>query len=68
MIINVMKHSMTLLMGAISLIVCNAQAQSNYPNRPIKLIVPYATGGGSDILARTVGSKLQALWGQGISD
>lgn len=44
-----------------------SQAQANYPNRPIKLMVPYATGGGSDILARTIGSKLQALWGQGVA-
>jgi tripartite-type tricarboxylate transporter receptor subunit TctC len=42
-------------------------AQTNYPNRPVRLIVPYGTGGGSDILARQIGAKLQLLWGQGVA-
>lgn len=40
-----------------------AQAQS-YPGKPIRLIVPYAAGGTSDILARQVGPKLTDAWGQ----
>ena len=43
-----------------------AFAQSNYPNKSIKLIVPYATGGGSDILARQISARLQNIWGQAI--
>ena len=47
--------------------VCSSSyAQSNYPNKSIRLIVPYATGGGSDILARQISAKLQNLWGQAI--
>jgi tripartite-type tricarboxylate transporter receptor subunit TctC len=37
---------------------------SSYPNRPIKIIVPYAAGGGADNLARTIGQKLGPLLGQ----
>jgi tripartite-type tricarboxylate transporter receptor subunit TctC len=40
-----------------------AQAQS-YPNRPIKLIVPFAPGGFTDVVARVVGQKLSASMGQ----
>jgi len=44
-----------------------AQAQdaaANYPNRTIRYIVGYTPGGTSDMLARAVGQKLAAAWGQ----
>ena len=39
----------------------------SYPSRPVKIIVPYSSGGGSDILARQIGARLQAVWGQGVA-
>jgi tripartite-type tricarboxylate transporter receptor subunit TctC len=41
-----------------------AAAQSGYPSRPVKVIVPFPPGGINDVLARIVGEKLQAKWGQ----
>jgi tripartite-type tricarboxylate transporter receptor subunit TctC len=41
-----------------------AAAQSEFPSRPIRLVVPFAAGGGNDLLARLLSSKLQAKWGQ----
>ena len=40
-----------------------AQAQS-YPNRPLRAIVPYAAGGGADVLARVIGPRLAERLGQ----
>jgi tripartite-type tricarboxylate transporter receptor subunit TctC len=50
-----------LLAGA----VLQAHAQT-YPSKPIKVIVPFAPGGGVDVLTRAVGVKLSARWGQPI--
>ena len=41
-----------------------ADASAPYPNKPIRWVVPYAAGGGSDFLARTVGQGLSARIGQ----
>ena len=38
-----------------------------YPSRAVRVIVPYGTGGGSDVLARQISARLQTLWGQGIA-
>ena len=40
-----------------------AQAQT-FPAKPIRIVVPYAAGGTSDILARQIGPKLSEAWGQ----
>lgn len=44
-----------------------AAAQSeaaSYPNKPVRIVVPYTAGGFNDTLARVVGKKLQEAWGQ----
>ncbi len=41
-----------------------AAAQSAFPAHPVKFIVPFPGGGINDVLARIVGDKLQARWGQ----
>ena len=39
-------------------------AESRYPNRPIRFIIPTAPGGGSDLVARMLAQKYTAVWGQ----
>jgi tripartite-type tricarboxylate transporter receptor subunit TctC len=39
-------------------------AESAYPNRPVRLLVPQPPGGSTDTMARMVGQKLTELWGQ----
>jgi tripartite-type tricarboxylate transporter receptor subunit TctC len=41
-----------------------AAAQSEFPSKPVHVFVPYAAGGGVDILARTLGEVVSRHWGQ----
>jgi tripartite-type tricarboxylate transporter receptor subunit TctC len=43
-----------------------ASAESPFPSRPVHLFVPYAAGGGVDILARTLGDSVSRQWGQSV--
>ncbi len=51
--------------AALALVAAPAAAQ-DYPSRPIALIVPYAAGGGNDVMARIVADKMGAALGQPI--
>jgi tripartite-type tricarboxylate transporter receptor subunit TctC len=62
-----MKTFGPILLSAICLVLgdMTASADDKYPSRPIKVIVPYAAGGATDIVARIVGEGVQKICGQG---
>ena len=41
-------------------------AAANFPNRPIKVVVPFPAGGPTDINIRIIAQKLSETWGQGV--
>jgi len=41
-----------------------AVAQDKFPNKPIRMLVPFSAGSATDFLARTVGQKMSENWGQ----
>ena len=53
-----------LFIALVSIYVPQALAQGSYPNKPIRLIVPYPSGGGADIVARMLAQKLTQSMGQ----
>ena len=54
------------VLGALPLLAAPAvlHAQGNWPNRPIRLIVPFAAGGATDVTARVIGEQLSTALGQ----
>ena len=59
-----MKSSRTLFAAAASLFFCAASLAQNYPAKPIRLILGFAPGGSTDLVARVVGQKMSESWGQ----
>ena len=59
-------HRRTLIqVAALSLLVIGAGAQAEaWPSKPITLVVPFPPGGTTDVLARSLGEKLQQSLGQ----
>jgi tripartite-type tricarboxylate transporter receptor subunit TctC len=41
-----------------------ASAQSDFPSKPVRIIVPFGPGGAADTLPRLIGQKLSEMWGQ----
>ncbi|HQQ70484.1 MAG TPA: tripartite tricarboxylate transporter substrate binding protein [Alicycliphilus sp.] len=60
------RKTLALVALAASCAMTGAQAQGDYPAKPIRLIVPYPAGGGTDIIARLIGTQLTQRWGQAV--
>jgi tripartite-type tricarboxylate transporter receptor subunit TctC len=62
-----MKVVVRLVCALAAVLVPAMAAAQDYPNKPIKLIVPFPPGGPNDIIARAVGQRMQELSGQTVT-
>ena len=51
-------------MAAMSTLSATVVAQQNYPNKPIRIVTPYAPGGSTSVASRWIGEKFTEAWGQ----
>jgi tripartite-type tricarboxylate transporter receptor subunit TctC len=63
-----MRHLLTSLLSSMILLGSGASAQSSaqFPDKPIRLIVAYAPGGATDIVARMLAQELTSIMGQSV--
>jgi tripartite-type tricarboxylate transporter receptor subunit TctC len=60
-----MKHSkLRVIVTAIAIATSGGASAQSFPAKPIRLIVPFPPGGGTDVVSRMLGQKLTELWGQ----
>jgi len=58
------SHITRYLVLAIALSAVQVASAQGYPNRPVRVIVPFAPGGATDIVTRVVARRLTEVWGQ----
>jgi tripartite-type tricarboxylate transporter receptor subunit TctC len=59
------RHALAAIAAsALALAVLPAAAQSSWPNKPVRIVVPFAAGGTTDILARAIAPELSKAFGQ----
>ena len=51
---------------AVLMVVATGAAHAQYPNKPIRLIVPFAPGGSSDIVSRSFAGEMTRIFGQSV--
>jgi tripartite-type tricarboxylate transporter receptor subunit TctC len=55
-----LRHLMSLMVLAV--LILPAQAQTDFPNRAVRLLVGFAPGGTTDLLSRVIADELRAMW------
>jgi len=55
---------MHLIVAALALLACSLAAAQSYPNRPVKMVVPFSAGSGSDVYTRLIAEDFRATFNQ----
>lgn len=63
-IVRVARLVLACLVGVLAF--ASASAQDTFPSRPVKLVVPFAAGGATDVIARAVGAEMAKVLGQAV--
>jgi tripartite-type tricarboxylate transporter receptor subunit TctC len=58
------KQMKSVAIGIALAMLCSTGYAQTYPYRPVKIVVPYTPGGGTDTVARAISQKLAEKWGQ----
>ena len=61
-----MKHLLLALALAAATVACPVAIAQIFPNKPVKILVPFSPGTAADITARLLGSRLAEIWGHGV--
>ena len=59
-----MRHLFSVLSALVMASLIGQPAQAGFPERGVKIVVPFPAGGSNDVVARLVGTRLSELWGQ----
>jgi tripartite-type tricarboxylate transporter receptor subunit TctC len=59
-----MKTFLRITLATACMLAASAATAQTYPSKPIKIVVPFAPGGTSDILSRALGPHITTAWGQ----
>ena len=59
-----MRHLIRIFVLCLTITAVPAHAAAAFPDKPLRLIVPFPPGGGTDSLARILNAKLSEIWGQ----
>jgi len=58
------KATLAFFILAGGMVIAGPAAAQSYPNRAVRIVVPFAAGGGTDVMARNIAQKLNEAWGQ----